>query len=266
MFQRKRQRKTKTKVSDSDPQSKTILLSKSYRPCLTPCHKKDSIYLHPVFMTPVSNSDNPTCAIDPYNYDYDAAAPGEPNLLILDVCDLDDNKTHQLPDELNSSLLSFSISPENFLISLYNIASMDEVIIWSQNNRNLPFNTIKRVHNNGWKRYGIFPDQITDAVIEYYHWLTITYWLTQFIPEILTRYSFQLETDESQQTLTQIISDTIKQEILTKDFVRDVIMLYIEENKNIWQEIRSHYLNLKIEMFYSLVDILNEKSWIQSNK
>lgn len=177
-----------TTRTDMFKRDKLPLKSINNRRCLTKCYPKNEHYLHPTILD-VIRDDKITCAIDPV-YGKDR------NILYNDVCRLEDNKTYEPPNELESILLNFYFDPRDFLINIYNLYSFDEVIYWTLENSDLPFDTIKRVHNCAWKAYGNKIEDLSDYVLDYYYNLAKNNWMTDYIKLLKNKYSFSVSLDE----------------------------------------------------------------------
>lgn len=238
---------------------KLPLKSVNGRRCLSKCYPKGESYLHPVLMTAVANKTQSSCAIEPI-HSRDKHYVREHEMIMVDVCRLDDNQTYKPPDELESLLLSFYFNPSDFLASTYDLHSFDQVIYWTLENDSLPFDTIKRVHNCAWKVFGNKIEEISSSVLEYYYDISKNYWLKEYAKIIEKEYSFDFITDK----LSGEISDTtneIYQILLERyysfDFFISTIKRYIYEYEDNWEMIETHYSHLKKYILNQLVEHIN---------
>lgn len=234
-------------------QQKTIALplkSINGRRCLSKCYPKGETYLHPIFLTDITNHIN-SCAIDPI-YSKDAQYQG---MKVTDACKLEDNKIYQPPDELESMLLSFNFNPYDFLTTIYGLNSFDDVIYWTLENDYLPFDTIKRVHNCAWKVYGDKPEQLSSAVLEYYYDIAKEHWLRDYTKLIENNYSFDLITNKKDVSdASEEIYEILTSKFFTYNFFMSAIKRYIYEYQDKWEIIYSHYGKIKMYIFQQLVE------------
>ena len=100
------------------------------RRCLTKCHPKGEAYLHPILLTAIGERTNNSCGIDPV-HSRDTQYLKIHDMIWADTCRLEDNKIYQPPNELESMLLSFYFNPNDFLSSIYDLHSFDQVIFWT---------------------------------------------------------------------------------------------------------------------------------------
>ncbi len=105
------------------------------------------------FVNGIADKNNDSCAINPV-YSKDPQYYRENDMIYADVCRLADNNIYVQPIELESLLSSFYFNANDFLTNIYNLYSFDDVIYWTLENDQLPFYTIKRVHNCAWKVFG----------------------------------------------------------------------------------------------------------------
>lgn len=235
--------------------SKNIPHLKSYNNhrCLTKCYPKNKLYMHPVVLGFIKNFDKNTCAINPV---YDKKNNSN-NIKIYDECRLDDNNTYVIPDDTESLLLKFYFDPYNFLRSIYELYSFDEVIEWSKEMYYLPFNTIKRVHNCAWIAFGLKMEEITDNVVDYYFYILNKYWTKDYLKNIEKDYSFELSTDKSDDNIETIYDELFKSTV-TNSFLQDLIKNYIFDYEDSWIFIESHYDNFKKYIYEKFVEKINK--------
>lgn len=242
---------------DVKAKEKYPLLSIAGRRCLTKCHPKGIYYLHPVLLTGVRDRAYDTCAIDPV-LSKDPQYYKENDMILADKCRLEDNLTYNIPSELDSILLSFYFNPRDFLASIYNLHSFDQVIYWTLENDYLPFDTIKRVHNCAWKVFGNKMEELTTGVLEYYYNLAKEYWLYDYAKMIQKNYSFELIVKKDPNTLsdgTDEIYDMLLKFFDYSFFVSN-LKRYIYEYENRWDTYESHYDRIKKYIFLKIVDLV----------
>lgn len=239
--------------------------------CLTRCYPKMDHYLHPVLLTGVYDNHRATCAVEPvHNKNVDEGVGAIFGTSLVDVCKLEDNELYKLPDELESVLLSFYFNPRDFLASVYELNSFNDVIYWTLDNSYLPIKTIRRVHNCAWKAYGTKEDEISGLVVEYYYQLAKDNWFKDYMKVIDRDFSFDLnKTDNklpsskieylSETEINKNLRDTILQKYFTYDFFLSIIRAYISENRERWDNIDSFYGEIKNFAFDELLKILKTK-------
>ena len=251
------------KLSNLKPKSKQKsneklpLKSIQGRRCLSKCYPNGSTFLHPILLTGLTNRGKSYCAIDPiYSND-----PQYQGIILADECNIDDNEIYELPDELESILLNFYFNPYDFLTSIYGLHSFDEVIYWTLENDHLPFDTIKRVHNCAWKVFGNKVSELSSTVFEYYYDISKTYWLKDYAKIIQNKYSFNFVTKDT--NVTDAI-DEIYEILLSKfykyNFFIDAVKKYIDEYSDKWENITSHYANLKSYIFQKLIELIEKET------
>ena len=242
------------------PQNDALpLQSINGRRCLSKCYPAREEYFHPVILTGVRDKTNNTCAIQPIpskNPDYYR----EHEMIYADICRLEDNSIYKQPNELESILLSFYFNPRDFLVSIYNLRSFDEVIYWTLENDHLPFDTVLRVHNCAWKVFGSSVEELTTNVLEYYYDICKTYWVKDYIPSIEKNYSFDNVSNsdsEADTTANDEISNIILN-ILTYEFFVKIIHKYVYEYQDKWDLLDSQYSHIKKYVYRQLVGHINK--------
>lgn len=246
---------------ENERQYKLPLKSINNRRCLTKCYPKNEHYLHPTILTVIADNKN-SCAIDP-------VYTKNQNILYHDICRLEDNKLYVPPNELESILLNFYFNPLDFLINMYNLYSFDQVIYWTLENDELPFDTIKRVHNCAWKAYGNKMENLSDYVLDYYYDLAKNHWLYDYIKLLGNKYSFGISIDnklksndnienENKESLEEMY-DVIVNKFFDYAFFIEIIKKYIKTYQDIWESIESHYGNLKNFVYNELVLRIDNK-------
>lgn len=251
--------KQNTNIIEAD---KMPLKSTHGRRCLTKCYPKGEVYLHPILLDIINSHNIDSCAIDPVHTRETNIAKLD-NMIWIDNCKTDDNKLFRPPNELDSMLLSFYFNPSDFLSSVYNLHSFDQVIYWTLDNDYLPFATIKRVHNCAWKVYGNNIEEITNTVIEYYYDISKSYWLREYTTIIENDYSFNIVSDEydksDDQTSEEIVYDIILANYYSYDFFSSSIKRYVYEYEDKWDIIISHYDNIKKYILSQLIERIKNK-------
>jgi hypothetical protein len=197
-------------------------------------------------MTPIRSS-SATCAVEPaYNTDPESTIPSYRGLTITDKCRIEDNEKYQLPNELESMLFGFFFDSQDFLFSTYGIRTFDSTIKWTLDNPQLPFGTIRRVHNCSWK---IFGTNLSGIVVDYYYDVAIENWLDNYILELEKQFSFDVESDTKSTTLKQFIMRTY----FTKSFFSDTLRKFVKTYESDWDNIFNYYDMIKVFTYDELV-------------
>lgn len=247
--------------NENNPDEKLPLKSINGRRCLTKCYSKGTPYLHPVALTPIAEKYNDSCAIEPiYNQDSDYAHIHD--MIWADTCDVENNMKFRVPNELQSILKSFHFNPNDFLSSIYGLNSFDQVIHWSNDNYYLPFDTIKRVHNCAWIVYGL-KSEISTIVGDYYYKIATNHWLRRYIKALTQNYSIEIQLGDSDYDKTTLYSQ-ILDHYFTAAFFFDKLNRYIYQWQPHWDDVVSHYSNIKNYIYGQLVQYLLDEKYIKS--
>lgn len=258
-----------TDYKSSNPSSKLSLRSIHGRRCISKCYPKNGVYLHPLLLTTVKDPYHNSCAIEPV-HSRDPRYVRENDMILADTCNLEDNKTHIEPDELESILLSFNFQPRDFLSGIYDLHTFDDVIYWTLENDYLPFGTIKRVHDCAWKVFGNNLTNLSTGVFEYYFDISQNYWLKDYVVLLENNFSFNFvkskgtpdtkdtqDTENTSDTLDEIYH-IVRGKFYTYEFFVNCVKKYVKQYQNIWEEIPSHYDNLKNYICECLSKYINE--------
>lgn len=244
----------------TNSEGKMPLKSINNRKCLTKCFPAGKTYLHPVFLYPVIRTVD-SCAIDPI-YVIESEDNRETTMIDTEVCNLEDNETHELPNEIEALLLSFSFYPKDFLENIYGLVNFDQVIFWTLQNDHLPFYTIKRVHNCAWKAFGNDFERLSANVLEYYFNISKTYWLKKYTKNIQNKYSFEFITKKKEMEISnsfEEIYNILLSKFYTYDFFISTIRSYINVYQEKWEQINSHYDELKKFIFDQFISYIENK-------
>ena len=207
---------------------------------------------------------NASCAIEPV-YTDDVHYKASYDMILTDKCRIEDNKWYKLPDELASTLLSFYFNANEFLIGVYGIHSFDETIVWTIENEQLPFDTIKRVHNCAWKVHGNKLDELSNVVLEYYYLIAKQYWLHDYVDHLLAKYAFSF-IPRNNNTVTATTANAraevyhiVLDQFFTYHFFITTVKKFVLEYQDQWENIDSPYKMLKNYVFDKLLRLIEEK-------
>jgi hypothetical protein len=241
----------------SESEIKAPLKSINNRRCLTECNPANTIYFHPIILTGVVDPMYNTCGIDPV---YDIKGD---EMKYTDACRLEDNSKFELPTELSAIFMNFDFHYRDFLANMYGLHSFDQVIFWTMENDYLPFDTIKRVHNCAWKAYGNKIENLSDKVFEYYYDLIKRFWIKDYYKILSKKFSFHVTNDNRIRVTkvkpgTNTSTDDRLYEMIVfyyfnySYFIR-VLKKYLKTYQAVWDDVDSHYGNLKKFCFKYLV-------------
>jgi hypothetical protein len=141
--------------------SNSIITKNGYK-CIAPCIDKNTLYYHPITFQAIQKS-YPSCPI------YDMHAHKD-QVLYYDKCNIKDNnniknKKYNIFD--NDNDIEFAITPNNFLIEVYDIKNIIDVINFLNNNiHDLPIYTQKRLLNYIYDIYNTYDDFPFDLFIQ----------------------------------------------------------------------------------------------------
>lgn len=224
------------------------------RRCITKCHKKKEVYVHPILLNAISQPNYDTCAINPI-HSRDEDSVKYDNMIWIDKCNIADNEKSNLPDELESMLLGFHFNARDFLNSVYKLYSFDDVVQWSIDNSYLPHPTIIRVHNCAWQIYGTI-DEISSSVIKYYYEIFQSKWLKK----IISSFSFNIEYDQPVDTnnISNVEHSVDKAivDLVTIDVFTTWVKKYVYEYEDKWDQINMHYVWFKRYICNQTIELL----------
>lgn len=235
--------------------------------CLGKCHKNNNLYYHPLFPYKISsviphhvsyNKNDGSCPVYPRHIQKD----GNDKYILFEACNIADNDTKIYLDENDGFLNYPQFTSLTLLKHLYKLDTFSAVIIWTLENaptEEYSFHTIKRIHNAAWKSYGYNLENLTENVISFYYDLSHENWLPDYIKKIKNEYSFDIigSTDfNSDSGIDKLITSLY----FTEEDFTDVVHKFIEEKKNIWKKINSHYGALKKYVYTMLIMRLMENS------
>ena len=143
-----------------DSSKNPALISKNGFRCLTKCHPPKEKYIHPLNFQILHSLHVPTCGIYPIKDIKTGQDVG------VDQCNVKDQTADQELDPF-SFIFQMEFNYRDFLIRYYSLNTFDQVIEWTKENKRLPFETIKRIHNVAWKAYGQRIELISDNVFEF---------------------------------------------------------------------------------------------------
>lgn len=248
---------------------KRVLKTQSGNSCLTKCYAPGQAFIHPVSLIAIHAIDKNICAVYPwYDSTKDKTIDHEP-------CETKKNVKYDIPDEKEAFLLRFFFDNANFLNRIYGLNNFDQVIEWTMNNiKDLPFDTIKRVHNCAWKAYVETFKDISLLVIEYYYQLACNNWMKDYVKHILTKFSFNvlsLISNESESNLdsnsnpnpnpnldSNLDPEKLRNIVIKKYFSLNKFSNFLQAYADLyalrWNEIVSPYKHIKNFVYEKLIE------------
>jgi len=188
----------------------------------------------------------------------------------VDQCNVKDQTADQELDPF-SFIFQMEFNYRDFLIRYYSLNTFDQVIEWTKENKRLPFETIKRIHNVAWKAYGQRIELISDNVFEFYYEMLGTMWIHDYYQELLKTHSVELvsgeltiKPTEGKKKIYNTQTDVFKTKLIEKfmpydRFVRVIKTFIMDYGKNYkeWYDISSHYGKLKNYVYKDLLNQIN---------
>lgn len=252
------------KIPDNKSNSvdKPSSASKNGYRCLTKCHPPKEKYIHPLNFQILHSLHVPTCGIYPIKDVKTGQDIG------VDQCQLEED------NELDpfSFIFQMEFNYHDFLVRYYSLNTFDQVIEWTKENKKLPFETIKRIHNVAWKAYGQRIELISDQVFEFYYNILITMWIHDYYQELLKNHQIAIVEGELNIThverkkkIYETQSEEIRKLLIEKFFPYErfirLIKNYVSEFANLhkeWFETKSHYGKLKNYIYKDLLNQINK--------
>lgn len=216
--------------------------SKNGFQCLGPCVKKDTLLLHPLTLAVVTDDEINFCNVNEWRKDNKSK--------YIDECDkLSKNTEYDKNDIL---LPIFYFDSRVFLDKYYNISSFKDTIEWINNNKNNPYNTIKRILNCSWGAYGKDIKYVYDDIVDIHLEIAKKEWIIDIYQRV-NKY-ITVKNNKVMFRKSNMKGDNIKEKIrfLTSKLITPSIMAkflkkYIDSYKNKWDNIELHMDNIKEE-------------------
>jgi len=104
--------------------------------CLGPCNEPNTVTIHPISLKYVT-AKVPYCAVTEHTI-------GE-NLNIVDECTPEDNNVSQFQFKTFFTIPYIEFNPQLFLNTNYQIKTIDDALVWFEQNIHAPFDTINRI-------------------------------------------------------------------------------------------------------------------------
>ena len=209
------------------------LKSKNNRKCLTKCYDANETVIHPITLDR-QHFTTSNCAIDSYYDDNDVN-------VWFDECNVEDNQTSILPNEINIFLFKHNFGPEEFLNNIYKIYSLDDTINWIKDNVKLLNKTKIRVTNISFSVYGNEIKQFTNNTVNYFYNFALRNWVPKYINKINNK-KFEKYIEEK----------------FTEDLFFKIYKKYVNEFTNKWNTIGNHLKKMEIYIL-NILNILYKK-------
>lgn len=228
-------------------------LNDDKNPCIGPCYPSGQRFLHPITLEYISNDDTkPFCPIKPT-----INKKGFPTL--IKEC-----KKSFVKKDFEDAFLTPNINfnSMDFLKELYKITSLDEAVIWYNDNPTVPYNTIQRIMDCALLSYGqyeLLEKGISDLIIEFTKFMVLNYWYDEYFVILTPRMDIfthkdgsidlqPLEINSSQNVYNEKQKQQVKEKVeklLTNLFLSNILKKYALYYKDKWNEILKHLLKLK---------------------
>jgi hypothetical protein len=144
-----------SKISKNSTNTTNNIITNNGYKCIAPCFDKNTLYYHPITFQGILEKNFPSCPVYDFNNQKD-------EVILYDKCNIKDNtnintKKYNIFDDN----IEFAITSNNFLIEVYNIKNIIDVINFLNNSiEELPIYTQKRLLvyiYNIYSNYDDFP-------------------------------------------------------------------------------------------------------------
>lgn len=219
--------------------------SKSGFRCLGPCNKPGEWIIHPITLEYVVNKDHPFCPVNEWVDDN-----GEKKS--VDQCYNVSNKSAK---DMSVVVPDVRFSTEQFLKLYYKLFSFEQVIQWAEDNKNLPYKTMKRILDCALDsdvyldEFDVLDDRTMDVFIRIAktHWIKDIYNRTsKYINVLNSKISLKRNKlspeDNKVERMNFLINKFINYNHMSK-----FITGYLDKHKSRWDDTQSHMSAMKEE-------------------
>lgn len=240
--------------------------------CIGPCVKPGNTILHPITLQKIRINDKYKYSACPINKIENPNKLKKHNKILNDIFDSEDyndynkqllapcNNDNKNNDNKNNDKLfknnnlyllpDINIDCGKFLKMFYKIYSIENTIEYISNNSNIPKTTKIRLINCSWKEYGLIKENITDIFIYFYYDYIHNYWIKKFYKylgnyilydknKIILKKNNEIDINVNEKI------KYIKDNIYTFETVKKIMLNFIDEYKEKWDEIISHHKKIK---------------------
>ena len=223
-------------------------ISKNGIKCIGPCYEKGKTFTHPELLIKIKNDKNNLC---PTNKFIDEN--NEVN--ITDLC----NKPSTEIQKYNLGL--FAITPtinfngNYFLRIYYNIFSLDDAILWINNNKHLPKKTINRILNLSiiefLKDESLIDSRLIDILLNFFtkNINTVYFKLKNYISIKNNNINFTKKKNKNISNIDilkekEIIEKFLKKKIFNENYINKFITKYVKNKKTNWKNNQNHLITI----------------------
>ncbi len=167
--------------------------------------------------------------------------------------------------EMNVLLPKIDFDCSQFLKIYYNIFSFDDALVWINNNKKKPTNTILRILECSWKTYGKDIDFIDDQLVNIYINIFKNIWIKKIYQNlkkyiIVENKKIYLGMDQEKANKKYKVQkiNFIIEKFITKNTVYKFFDQFITENRDGWEDIQNYNEFIKKSFIkYILIKIKN---------
>lgn len=226
------------------------------KPCVGPCYPQGYKFLHPITLEYMKGTKGSFCPIKPTINEL-----GIPQ--VLKECKKPTNQKDIDTKSLEESFLvpNVRFNHSDFLADLYKITTLDEAVIWYNQNPSVSYKTIERIMDCALYVYGQFElseKGISDFMIDFIKLMILNYWYDSYFDLLTPKMDIYTHKDGSIDLLPLEIESplnkyTEKQKVqikkmleskLTNLFITTILQKYAQHYKNNWRRISKHFSKL----------------------
>jgi hypothetical protein len=224
--------------------------------CLGPCYEANTKIMHPVTFQFVTDIEHPFCPVTPWKDRFGKT-------WITDKCPI---ATHKLEEDV--LLSSFFVTPKvefnssQFLKMYYSISSFEDIVLWYNDNTGVPYNTIRRILDAGWKAYGLeYKDkEPSELILDFLIIFIKLFWMPSFyqklspymkvdnegkikVSENKTEKNSENKYEQKDKKMDFLIY------LIDREFLKKTLQAYIDRYQDKWNEVPSHMKKIRAFLY-----------------
>lgn len=232
--------------------------------CIGPCYPGGMEVLHPITLEYITYNE-PFCPTAPWRHKLGGIWRHE-------RCNKVTYKPDG-PDEVESNFIipKFVFNPDEFLKIYYRMFSIDDAVLWYNENPDVPYQTIRRIMDCALKVHGIdelYTREASDLMVEFTKFMILNYWfdlyfvnLTPHLQIIDEKIIFLKEPDKDNKLDAQqkILIKSNIEKLLTNLFVVKSLKKFVKHYKEEWFSMSNHTKKLQKSMLASIIHELSKE-------
>ena len=243
-------------------ENKKLPKSNNGKQCITKCFKPNSIFLHPVTLKFINSGKNAVCAVNEYIDNNN----GKDEKHYADMCN------PQLAVDIQEGSIENFISPlldfnsSLFLLTFYDIKSLEDALDWIDKNSHLPIYSKKRILDLSIEAFGTDINIVDNRFIDIVLLLVKTIFLEKFKDRLL-KYIYidskgLVQLTRSKASKSDDKDNVIKINYMFKMLVNSDEILkfsikYFRSRKSEWSNISDHLTNYIDDFILYLINKIN---------